>query len=76
MIALTTPAGNIGSKVLTRLLDASSPSVRLLARNPEKVPLVARDRFEVIQGAMAEQVFEGHDSFCPGKGSPREPELS
>jgi uncharacterized protein YbjT (DUF2867 family) len=36
MIALTTPNGNIGSKVLTRLLDANSPSVRLLARNPEK----------------------------------------
>jgi uncharacterized protein YbjT (DUF2867 family) len=52
MIALTTPNGNIGSKVLTRLLDANSPSVRLLARNPEKVPLVARDRFEVTQGSM------------------------
>ncbi|PTX97233.1 hypothetical protein DB346_19675 [Verrucomicrobia bacterium LW23] len=44
MIALTTPTGNIGSKVLSALLShpdvqrATTPAVRLLVRNPARLP--------------------------------------
>lgn len=51
MILLTTPTGDIGHRVLGRLLDAGAP-VRVIARDPSTLPPDAR--IEVIQGSMAD----------------------
>jgi uncharacterized protein YbjT (DUF2867 family) len=50
MICVTTPTGNIGSQVLHNLL-AAGESVRVVARDPAKLPPEIRDRIEVIQGS-------------------------
>lgn len=52
VIALTTPVGTIGSKVLERLLRNETLSVRAIARHPEKIPPEARARIEIVQGSM------------------------
>lgn len=50
MIVITAPTGRIGSKLLTTLLAHDEP-VRVIARDPEKLPAAARERFEVIVGS-------------------------
>lgn len=50
MIAITTPTGNIGKRVVERCLGASEP-VRLIARDPSKLPADVRERVEVVQGS-------------------------
>ncbi len=52
MIAITTPTGNIGSKILNRLVESNAPAGRLLARNPAKLPPEALGRFEIVEGSM------------------------
>lgn len=52
MIALTTPTGNIGSKVLRLLAQSEGQPLRILARDPEKIPAEFRERVEIIQGSM------------------------
>ncbi|MFQ3670542.1 MAG: NAD(P)H-binding protein [Verrucomicrobiia bacterium] len=52
MIAITTPTGNIGSKILNRFLENKSRAARLLARNPAKLPPEAASCFEIVQGSM------------------------
>jgi uncharacterized protein YbjT (DUF2867 family) len=52
MIVITTPTGNIGSKVLRNLVEAKQSPLRVVARTPEKLP---RDiRAEVVEGSMEE----------------------
>lgn len=53
MIALTTPTGTIGCRVLSLLLEqAGSTPIRVIARNPDKLPKDCRSRIEVIQGSL------------------------
>jgi uncharacterized protein YbjT (DUF2867 family) len=53
MIALTTPTGRIGSKILARLLDSSITKIRVLARNPDKIR--EHERVQVIAGSMEDR---------------------
>ena len=52
MMALTTPTGNIGSKVFVRLLETETSAIRVLVRDPGKLPALARERVEIVQGSM------------------------
>jgi uncharacterized protein YbjT (DUF2867 family) len=66
MIVVTTPTGTIGRQVLTRLLDSAEP-IRVITREPSRLPAEARGRVEVVQGSHAdsdvvERGFTGADS--------------
>ena len=66
MIVITAPTGNIGSQVLAHIL-ASGGRIRVVARDPSKLPPEIRDRAEVIQGSHSQRdvvmaAFEGADS--------------
>jgi uncharacterized protein YbjT (DUF2867 family) len=50
MIVVTAPTGNIGSQVLAHLLDSGEP-IRVIARDPSKLPPETRRRIEVIEGS-------------------------
>jgi uncharacterized protein YbjT (DUF2867 family) len=52
MITLTTPTGNIGSKVLRHLIEDASKEtrIRVIARKPGRLPEDILDRIEVIEG--------------------------
>ena len=50
MIVITTPTGDIGRQVLDRVLD-SGEAVRVVARNPSRLPARVRDRAEVVPGS-------------------------
>lgn len=50
MIVLTTPTGNIGSQVLRRLLARSISPLRLIVRDPLRLPVQLPSDIEIIQG--------------------------
>ncbi len=50
MITVTTPTGQIGSRVLEHVLAGPSP-VRAIARDPARLPVSVRDRVEVLEGS-------------------------
>ena len=50
MIVITTPAGGIGRQVLDRVLD-SGEAVRVIARDPSRLPARVRARAEVVPGS-------------------------
>ncbi|WP_405609263.1 NAD(P)H-binding protein [Streptomyces sp. NBC_00076] len=59
MIVVTTPTGQIGRQVVTRLLDAHDASgalarLRVIARDPAALSARVRDRVEVVQGSHAD----------------------
>lgn len=63
MIVVTTPTGQIGRDVVQNLLDADQP-VRVIAREPHKLPKAVRERVEVIEGshgkaAVVDRAFKG-----------------
>ncbi len=72
MIVVTTPTGNIGRHVVQHLLDAGE-TLRLIVRDPGKLPPTVRDRVEVIEGshgdaAVVDQAFRDADAvfwLCP-----------
>ena len=72
MIAVTTPTGNIGHHVVQHLLDAGE-ALRVVARDPAKLPQAVRDRVEIVEGshgdaAVVDRAFEGADVIfwlCP-----------
>ena len=76
MIVLTAPTGNIGSRVLAQVADGSRP-VRVIARDPGKLPADLRKHVEVHPGshgdpAVLERAFAGADSvFWLPPGNPR-----
>jgi uncharacterized protein YbjT (DUF2867 family) len=49
MIVVTTPTGAIGSKVVSNLLDRDA-KVRVIVRDPDRLPGAVRDRVEVVAG--------------------------
>ena len=72
MIVVTTPTGNIGRHVVLHLLDAGE-ALRLIVRDPSKLPQDVRDQVEVVAGshgdaAVVDCVFHGADAvfwLCP-----------
>ena len=50
MIVITTPTGLIGHQVLERVLEADEP-VRVIVRDPSRLPPQALERVEVIEGS-------------------------
>ena len=70
MIVITTPTGDIGSQVLQTLL-AHAPGrgeeLRVIARNPENLPVGVRERVDVVAGShgdaeVVERAFTGADA--------------
>ena len=66
MIVITSPTGTIGHQVLENLLD-SGESLRVIARDPSRLPSRARERVEVVQGShgdidVVNKAFAGADA--------------
>lgn len=66
MIVVTTPTGSIGQQVLENLLD-SGEAIRVIARDPSRLPSPARQRVEVIRGShgnidVVNQACKGADA--------------
>jgi len=66
MIIITTPTGAIGHQVLERILRSDQP-IRVIARDPSRLPSYARERIEVVQGshsdaAVVNEAFAGADA--------------
>ncbi|GAA0458983.1 NmrA family transcriptional regulator [Actinoplanes capillaceus] len=53
MIVITTPTGDIGRQVLNRVLDSGEP-VRVIVRDPSRLPGHVHDRAEVVQGSHSD----------------------
>ena len=72
MIVITTPTGNIGQQVVMNVL-ASGARVRVIARDPSRLPVQVIERVEVVQGShgaaeVVDRAFKGADSvfwLCP-----------
>jgi uncharacterized protein YbjT (DUF2867 family) len=67
MIVITTPTGDIGHKVLKHVVQGSEP-VRVIARDPSRIPQKTLKRVEVIQGshgdaATIEKALTGADAL-------------
>ena len=67
MIVITTPTGDIGHRVLQHVFQGSEP-VRVIARDPSRIPKEIRQRVEVIQGshgdaATIEKALTGADAL-------------
>ncbi len=58
MIVITTPTGNIGHHVVQHLFDAGE-KLRVVARDPGKLPGAVRDRVEVIDGSHGDAAVVG-----------------
>ncbi|MFF4014769.1 NAD(P)H-binding protein [Streptomyces sp. NPDC001843] len=56
MIVVTTPTGQIGRQVLDRLLDVpdAAAGIRVIAREPARLPTRVREQVEVVQGSHAD----------------------
>lgn len=71
MIAITTPTGNIGSKVMTRLLDHRKLPLRVLVRDPGKLAAAARENIEIVEGSLdrpadLRRLLAGAECQCGG----------
>ena len=80
MIVITAPTGDIGKQVLMNIL-ASGARIRVIARDPSRLPTHVIDRVEVVQGShgaaeVVDQAFKGADTvfwLCPP--DPRAPSV-
>lgn len=66
MILVTAPTSRIGSRLLAGLLRHDEP-LRVIARDPDRLPAEVRERAEVVTGShrdrdVVERAFEGADS--------------
>ena len=66
MIVVTAPTSTIGHQLVPRLLDANA-ELRLIARDPAKLPAAVQERTEVFQGshgdaAVLDRALEGADA--------------
>jgi len=72
MIVVTTPTGHIGQHVVRSLLGTGEP-LRLIAREPAKLPAAIRERAEIIAGShgdaeTVDRALSGADALfwlCP-----------
>ena len=55
MIVITAPTGHIGSQLIKNLLEADE-AVRLIVRDPTKVPANIREKVEVVVGSHGDPV--------------------
>jgi uncharacterized protein YbjT (DUF2867 family) len=70
MIVITTPTGQIGRQVLDNVLDgadAGAQQVRVIVRDPSRLPDRVRPRVDVIEGshadpAVLDRAFKGADA--------------
>ncbi|MFC6880428.1 MULTISPECIES: NAD(P)H-binding protein [Actinomadura] len=67
MIVITAPTGNIGRRVLDHVLAGDRP-VRVVVRDPARLPAGVRERAEVVQGShgdpeVAARAFDGADAL-------------
>jgi uncharacterized protein YbjT (DUF2867 family) len=67
MIVVTAPTGNIGHQVLGHLLAGHQP-VRVIVRDPARLPAEVRDQVEVVQGSHGDpqvvaRAFKGADAL-------------
>ena len=67
MIVITTPTGDIGHRVLEHVLKGST-AIRVIARDPSRIPQHIRERIEIVQGShgdaqIIEQALTGADSL-------------
>lgn len=68
MIVITTPTGDIGHQVLKRVVQGGSDPIRVIARDPARIPQEIRQHVEVIQGshgdaATIEKALTGADAL-------------
>ena len=66
MIVVTAPTGLIGHQVLENLLGSGQP-VRVIVRDPSRLPAHTRERVEIVQGShsdadVVDQAFAGADA--------------
>jgi uncharacterized protein YbjT (DUF2867 family) len=66
MIVITAPTGLIGAQVLSNVLGSGEP-VRVIARDPARLPPRARERVEVVPGShgdtdVVDRAFAGADA--------------
>ncbi|MES9608672.1 NAD(P)H-binding protein [Actinomadura sp. NPDC000929] len=66
MIVITAPTGNIGHQIVDHVLAAGEP-LRVIARDPAKLPAGVRERVDVVQGSHGDarvvaRAFEGADA--------------
>src|SRR5215469_4627034 len=66
MIVVTAPTGLIGQQVLNNLLESDEP-IRVIVRDPSRLPAHIRERIEVVQGSHGDldvvtRAFAGADS--------------
>ncbi|ANS75876.1 hypothetical protein AWM70_15830 [Paenibacillus yonginensis] len=66
MIVITAPTSKIGRQILERILECEE-DIRVIAREPQRIPEAIRERVEVIQGSHADRdvvnrAFEGADA--------------
>jgi uncharacterized protein YbjT (DUF2867 family) len=66
MIVITTPTGSIGRQVLDKVFDSGEP-IRVITRDPSRLPSSIRERVEVVQGShgnadVVNQAFKGADT--------------
>jgi uncharacterized protein YbjT (DUF2867 family) len=64
MLVITTPTGQIGSRLLAELLDAESQPLRVIVRDPSRLPDAVRDQVQVIAGthddpAVLDEALDG-----------------
>ncbi|GHJ39917.1 NAD(P)H-binding protein [Streptomyces sp. TS71-3] len=68
MIVITAPTGNIGHQVLDTVLADGRRPVRVIVRDPAKLPDDVRDRVEVVRGSHGDpeivgRAFDGADAL-------------
>lgn len=66
MIVVTAPTGAIGQQVLEHILESAEP-VRVIARDPSRLPSPTRERVEIVQGSHGDadvvtKAFKGADA--------------
>lgn len=64
MIVVTTPTGNVGSQVLSELLHAETQALRVVVRDPARLPGTVRGHVQAIIGshddpAVLDQALDG-----------------
>lgn len=80
MIVITTPTGDIGGQLLDTLLD-SREELRVVVRDPARLPGPVRDRVDVVAGShgdadVVDRAFAGADAvFWCVPPDPRAPSL-
>jgi uncharacterized protein YbjT (DUF2867 family) len=68
MIVITTPTGDIGSQLLNLLLeDSHGEELRVIVRDPAKLPATVRDRVDIVTGSHGDpevvgKAFAGADA--------------